>query len=133
MLCDIDNDLRELLLEDIAAQVISYSIIKKLTGYDIEIFYDSNKKYFKLIEAGVQTISVFCSGRTSMIFSLIFREKDKEIAMRFVQTLHGLVKYNFQNTGNQYYSEYRLYFSLDIGSKKDCMEFFNNLSIEKLD
>lgn len=126
MLYDIDEELRDLLFEEVSNQTISYSIYKRLTGNDTKVVLEGEE--FILTENDYLRLMVKRTSRKRIRFSFNFKDDERIFSTQLVRTLEGLVFYSYAtNSYSVYDKSCSIGFTLDIGGRKECTDFFHKL------
>ncbi|MNC03527.1 hypothetical protein D3C81_1401770 [compost metagenome] len=125
MLLELDEELRELIFKEIEEFSISYSVFKKLTSNDLKT--EVKHEFYKLY-SNYEHILIKRVSRTNIYFDFKIKSYEKDWAMKITNIIDGIIDYKFNNNGTLYGTDhFRITFYLDVGSKKDCSEFFHKI------
>jgi hypothetical protein len=125
----IDEEVAEVIVNDVIDFYNTYIAMKSLTmeSFDVENF--DNRTINIYIHNNVSwngyrypSARIMRESRTRVRFNFIFKVEELEWAMKLYHMLDGYIYVKLTNT-----NEINVSFSLDLGSKQGCLDYFNNL------
>ncbi|MNM23536.1 hypothetical protein D3C81_339400 [compost metagenome] len=126
MLNYIDEDIAELIVLDIVDFYEVYIATKSLTMNQFDVRNEDDKTITIHIDNSTNYRRYFALikriSRTKVSFFLLFEKDEIDWAMRLYHMLDGYIFVDLKN-----YSKIEVNFTLDLGSKQNCLDYFKKL------